>query len=70
MTSAPSVPSPCTGVCRIDARTGWCEGCRRSLDEIALWSSLSDEERRAVRQRLKLRRVDGSGASGVARRPV
>jgi len=27
---------------------GLCEGCRRTLDEIARWSSFSNEEKRAV----------------------
>jgi predicted Fe-S protein YdhL (DUF1289 family) len=42
------VPSPCNGVCRIDPASGWCEGCRRSLDEIAAWSGMNDEQRREV----------------------
>ncbi|SFF77884.1 Protein of unknown function [Novosphingobium sp. CF614] len=41
-------PSPCTGVCRIDRTTGWCLGCRRTIQEIAGWSGLSSEARRAV----------------------
>ncbi len=46
--AADAVPSPCNSVCRIDARTGWCEGCMRSLDEIVGWSTLSDTEKREV----------------------
>lgn len=42
------VPSPCINVCRMDPRTGWCEGCRRTIDEIAAWSLLDDEEKREV----------------------
>ena len=41
-------PSPCISVCRMDAATGLCEGCFRTLDEIASWGLASDEERRAV----------------------
>ena len=41
-------PSPCTSVCRIDAETGWCEGCRRTLTEIADWPMLTATEKRAV----------------------
>jgi len=52
----PAVPSPCTDVCRIDARTGWCEGCLRTLDEIAAWGGLDDAGKRAVWKRLPLRR--------------
>ena len=41
-------PSPCINVCRMDAATGWCVGCQRTLQEIAAWSSLSDADKRAV----------------------
>ena len=43
-----TVPSPCNQVCRIDARTGWCAGCGRTLDEIAAWGTMADERKRAV----------------------
>jgi predicted Fe-S protein YdhL (DUF1289 family) len=39
--------SPCTGVCRLGV-DGLCEGCHRSADEIAGWSSYSDSERRRL----------------------
>lgn len=42
------VPSPCMSVCRVDAVTEWCEGCFRTLDEIAAWSRLHDEAKREV----------------------
>ena len=35
--------------------TGLCEGCLRTLDEIAAWSSLDDAGKRAVWQRLAQR---------------
>lgn len=40
--------SPCIGVCRLDPRTGLCEGCARSGQEIASWSSLDEEARSAI----------------------
>lgn len=40
------VPSPCVSVCRMDAFSGLCEGCFRTLDEIAAWSRLEDEGKR------------------------
>jgi uncharacterized protein len=46
------VPSPCISVCRMDAAAGWCEGCLRTLDEIAAWSQASDAEKRGVWQQL------------------
>jgi predicted Fe-S protein YdhL (DUF1289 family) len=48
--------SPCTGVCRLNAASGWCIGCARTIDEIAAWPSLSAEARRAVLARLPGRR--------------
>jgi len=47
-TKGGSVPSPCINVCRMDASTGWCEGCLRTIDEIAGWSLYDDDEKRAV----------------------
>jgi predicted Fe-S protein YdhL (DUF1289 family) len=46
--AAENVPSPCISVCRMDTRTGVCEGCLRTIDEIRLWSVNSDSEKRAV----------------------
>jgi predicted Fe-S protein YdhL (DUF1289 family) len=43
-----AVPSPCIDVCRIDDASGLCEGCLRSLDEIAAWSTMDDDAKRAV----------------------
>ena len=56
MTTSTPVASPCTNVCKLDPRTGWCEGCRRTLDEIAAWSTMTDAEKRAVWAQLKQRR--------------
>jgi predicted Fe-S protein YdhL (DUF1289 family) len=50
--SASPVPSPCVQICRIDEHLGVCHGCRRTLDEIAAWSSLGDEGKRLVWQQL------------------
>jgi predicted Fe-S protein YdhL (DUF1289 family) len=45
---APEVASPCVNVCRMNDASGYCEGCRRSLDEIACWSIYTPAEKRAV----------------------
>ena len=52
------VPSPCISVCRIDAATGLCIGCARTLDEIAAWSTFDDDERRAVWRAIAARRAN------------
>ena len=51
------VPSPCNNVCRMNPDTGLCEGCFRTLDEIAAWSVMSDAEKRTVLARLPARRT-------------
>lgn len=56
MSSKP-VASPCSSICRIDAGSGWCEGCLRTLDEIAAWSALDDVAKRAVWRELGRRRL-------------
>ncbi|WP_227458491.1 DUF1289 domain-containing protein [Cupriavidus pauculus] len=42
------VPSPCRSVCKMDAATGYCEGCLRTIEEIAAWSKADDGQRRHV----------------------
>ncbi|AVS63519.1 DUF1289 domain-containing protein [Paracidovorax avenae] len=42
------VPSPCIGVCRMDAGGHHCEGCFRTLDEISAWSAAAPARQRAV----------------------
>jgi predicted Fe-S protein YdhL (DUF1289 family) len=46
------VPSPCVNICKIDPYTSVCHGCRRTLDEIAAWSRMSDADKRVVWQEL------------------
>jgi uncharacterized protein len=50
-----NVPSPCISICRMDAATGFCEGCFRTLDEIRVWGMLPDPRRREVWQLIEQR---------------
>lgn len=43
-----SVTSPCVGLCRLDAATGFCLGCARTGEEIAEWRDQTDAWRAAV----------------------
>ena len=52
------VSSPCVNVCRMNAATGLCEGCLRSIGEIASWSQMDAQDKRAVWQRIALRRAE------------
>jgi predicted Fe-S protein YdhL (DUF1289 family) len=62
--------SPCIDVCRIDLATGLCEGCLRTIDEIAVWGSLDAAGRRAILDRLPQRwqRVVAPASSTAAPR--
>jgi len=48
--------TPCTSICVIDARTGLCAGCGRTLEEIAGWASMTNGERRRIMLALPARR--------------
>lgn len=48
--------SPCVRVCAIEPATGLCGGCGRSLEEIARWARMTDEERRRIMNELSDRR--------------
>lgn len=59
-------PSPCIGICRIEPDSGLCEGCLRTLGEIADWPMLSVREKDALLWRLRERRGEGGPASSGA----
>jgi predicted Fe-S protein YdhL (DUF1289 family) len=42
------IESPCVRVCMIHPETQLCTGCARTRDEIAAWSRLTPEARRAI----------------------
>ena len=42
--------TPCVSVCRLENNI--CVGCSRTLDEIAKWSKMTDEERMVIMKRL------------------
>lgn len=52
--SHPSVPSPCTRNCCLDADDR-CLGCLRTLAEIAAWGAQSDAERLETLERCRQR---------------
>jgi len=40
------VKSPCIDVCKMEA--GLCAGCFRTIDEVARWSRIGDDEKRLI----------------------
>ncbi|PFH09543.1 hypothetical protein BCF11_1940 [Collimonas sp. PA-H2] len=49
--------SPCINVCVMNPETALCDGCQRTLDEIALWGSASELQKRAIWQLIRQRRA-------------
>ena len=47
-----TMPSPCRKLCVYDPQRGICAGCGRTLAEIENWPEMTEEERRAVMQKL------------------
>ena len=50
--------SPCIKVCQMDPQRGLCLGCARTLDEIARWASLTDQQRERILAELARRKSD------------
>lgn len=58
------IESPCVKVCILHPEARICLGCHRTADEIALWSRLSPEARRAIMAELPGRRALLPGRRG------
>jgi uncharacterized protein len=54
--SSGPVLSPCIKLCRMDADSGWCQGCMRTLAEISGWFVMRDDQKRIVLADLARRR--------------
>lgn len=59
-----SLETPCVNICLLDAETGLCLGCGRTIEEIASWAAMSDSERRAVMDALQARKACLEQAKG------
>ena len=53
---APDVVSPCISICEMDQARGVCKGCYRTLEEIATWSRMDNQQRWDIVQSLRDRR--------------
>lgn len=58
------VESPCVKICVVHPEARICVGCRRTTDEIARWSRMTADERRAVLAELPERGRSLSRRSG------
>ena len=52
------VPSPCVNVCRMNAQAQLCEGCQRTIGEIAAWATLDEAAKRSIWESLRRRRAN------------
>jgi len=59
------IDTPCIKVCTIDPHTGLCQGCARTLDEIAQWSIYSPATRRRIMAELPLRQTGKNRQGGA-----
>ena len=50
-----SMETPCVKICTLDARSGLCLGCGRTIEEITRWSRMSDAERSRIMAELPAR---------------
>ena len=51
------IKSPCIDICKLDKETGICIGCFRTVEEIAKWKKMEDEEKLDVLGKLKDREI-------------
>lgn len=72
MSGEAGVPSPCVNICRMDETSGLCVGCQRTLDEIARWSTMHEDDKRAVWAHLAERRsaANAPATSGTSAPPT
>ncbi|WP_036772431.1 YbaK/EbsC family protein [Polaromonas glacialis] len=68
--SAAEVPSPCISICRMNAATDLCDGCFRTRDEIAAWSSAGEAGKRRIWRVIDQRMDCLEGVRSVARPEV
>ena len=47
------VKSPCIAVCKIDYESGYCIGCKRTIEEITNWSILNDQQKKKILTKVK-----------------
>ena len=52
-----TISSPCIGICQLDVLTDMCVGCFRTRQEVAIWSVVSDGEKKEILTRSKSRRL-------------
>jgi len=63
-----TLKSPCVDICWIDARTHWCAGCGRTIEEIKGWQKMTPFRQRVVLADLE-RRLSRLGIEAISPHP-
>jgi predicted Fe-S protein YdhL (DUF1289 family) len=53
--------SPCIKICDLDPNKKFCIGCFRTIEEISMWSSFSNEQQIMIVKNLEERKNDYLG---------
>lgn len=59
-----SVPSPCIGICTLDKHK-ICQGCFRSVGEIAAWTCMTDRQRQSAVEQANRRSQEANCTIGL-----
>ena len=52
------IESPCTGICKLNPKSGLCKGCNRTAEEIIGWIRSSDSDKKEILLKISNRRID------------
>ncbi len=55
----PNPKDPCNRKCGVNSATGVCGGCLRTLDEVADWDRMSNDEKVEVLKKIESRKATG-----------
>lgn len=50
-----TIETPCRKICKINKKTELCEGCFRTIEEIARWATFTSAQRKQIMHQLPSR---------------
>lgn len=56
-----TIESPCISICELNTESGYCTGCLRTREEIAIWGRADTATRLEILDKLRDRRVANGG---------
>ncbi len=59
------IESPCVKICTLDARSGLCLGCGRTIEEISRWGGMTATERATIMNELPARLAGRNAVSAT-----